>query len=152
MIRLLAGEVADALESREGDEVCDEISLATGVLAYDYMKKHVEAFNARYPNRRVHLYRIENRFFGEMITVAGLITGQDLKEPACGKESGPPSAAAGGDVQKRRGGILRRYDPRGASKCFTSAGGYCKIKRIMILIEAFLHAEEGESTLQPHTS
>ena len=31
-----------------------------------------------YPGRNVHVYRIRNDFFGEKITVAGLITGQDL--------------------------------------------------------------------------
>ena len=114
MIRLLAGEVADALESREGDEVCDEISLATGVLA--------QPPRAPLPHREPVLRGDDHR--GRPHHRAG------LERAACGKESGPPSAAAGGDVQKRRGGILRRYDPRGASKCFTSAGEYCKIKRI----------------------
>lgn len=31
-----------------------------------------------YPGRKVHIYPIRNDFFGEKITVAGLITGQDL--------------------------------------------------------------------------
>ena len=149
MIRLLAEEVADALESREGDEVCDEISLATGVLAYDYMKKHVEAFNARYPNRRVHLYRIENRFFGEMITVAGLITGQDLKEQLAGKNLGRRLLLP--EVMFRSGeevflDDMTREELQNALQVpvnIVKSSGYD-------LIEAFLHAEEGESTYSPY--
>ena len=36
----------------------------------------------------VHLYEIRNDFFGELITVAGLITGQDLKAQLSGKPLG----------------------------------------------------------------
>lgn len=32
----------------------------------------------KYPNLTVHVYSIENDFFGKDITVAGLITGQDI--------------------------------------------------------------------------
>ena len=72
----------------------DRPHLATGVLAYDYMKKHVEAFNARYPNRRVHLYRIENRFFGEMIVMFGIVDRKDRsKTPWCVSPSLPTRPA-----------------------------------------------------------
>ena len=33
----------------------------------------------KYPNTEVNVYDITNEFFGERITVAGLITGADLK-------------------------------------------------------------------------
>ena len=36
----------------------------------------------------MHLYKIENHFFGERITVAGLITGTDLIDQLRGKELG----------------------------------------------------------------
>ena len=39
-------------------------------------------------DRKVHLYKIENHFFGERITVAGLITGTDLIDQLRGKELG----------------------------------------------------------------
>ena len=34
----------------------------------------------KYPHVCVHVYPIRNDFFGEMITVSGLLTGQDLKK------------------------------------------------------------------------
>lgn len=38
----------------------------------------IDSLQVKYPNVKVHLYKIRNDFFGEKITVAGLITGQDL--------------------------------------------------------------------------
>lgn len=88
MLRLMDTEVKERLEELVGDDSADEISIATGVLAYEFLKGHVEAINQKFPNRKVHLYRILNHFFGINITVAGLITGQDLMEQLKGKELG----------------------------------------------------------------
>ena len=75
MIRLLTTEVHEALDELEGEE---ELSIATGKLAAVYLAGFLEEIKKKFPNRKVHLYPIRNDFFGEMITVAGLITGQDL--------------------------------------------------------------------------
>lgn len=80
MIRLMTEEVKAALEGRTDDGLEEEISIATGVLAYPYIKGYTEQVMALYPGRKIHVYPIENRFFGTMITVAGLITGVDLLE------------------------------------------------------------------------
>lgn len=88
MLRLMDTEVKERLEELEGDDSAEEISIATGVLAYEFLKGHVEAINRKFPNRKVRLYRIINHFFGTNITVAGLITGQDLMEQLKGKELG----------------------------------------------------------------
>ncbi|MBQ2425993.1 MAG: DUF512 domain-containing protein, partial [Lachnospiraceae bacterium] len=73
MIRLLCEEVMDALDGKEDDGVCEELSMATGFLAYPYLKRLIAELEKQYPGRKVHLYPIRNDFFGEMITVAGLI-------------------------------------------------------------------------------
>lgn len=78
MIRLLTTEVHEALDEVEGDEEKEELSIATGKLAAVYLAGFLEEIKKKFPNRKVHLYPIRNDFFGEMITVAGLITGQDL--------------------------------------------------------------------------
>ena len=78
MIRLLTTEVHEALDELEGDEEIEELSIATGKLAAVYLAGFLEEIKKKFPNRKVHLYPIRNDFFGEMITVAGLITGQDL--------------------------------------------------------------------------
>ena len=62
--------------------------MATGEAAYDYLKAMMEKLQNKYPSIKVHLYKIRNDFFGEKITVAGLITGQDLMKQLQGKELG----------------------------------------------------------------
>ena len=78
MLRLLQNEFAETFAGLVGDDRKKEISMATGVLAYPYLKKMIEQLQTKYPNITVHSYKIINNFFGEKITVAGLITGQDL--------------------------------------------------------------------------
>ena len=88
MIRLMTAEVEKALMKLSGDDGQEELSLATGVLAFPYIRKFVKRIQEKYPNRAVHVHAIQNRFFGEQITVAGLITGQDLIEQLKGKKLG----------------------------------------------------------------
>ena len=78
MLRLFINEFEDAYAEMEGDDRQMELSMATGLLAYPYLKQMIEKLQEKYPNVKVHLYPIRNDFFGEKITVAGLITGQDL--------------------------------------------------------------------------
>ena len=82
MIRLMEEEIAEALEQLhpgEAGEVCpEEISIATGRLAAPYIEQYVERVCRQFPGKKVHVYAIRNDFFGERITVAGLITAKDL--------------------------------------------------------------------------
>lgn len=78
MMRLLFNEVQEALSAVTGDGRQREISLATGRLMYPYIGKIQEEIRKKFPNITTHLYAIRNDFFGERITVSGLITGQDL--------------------------------------------------------------------------
>ncbi len=88
MIRLLQNEFEEAFANLKGDDRQIEISMATGYAAYEYLKAMTEKLEEKYPNVNIHLYKIRNDFFGEKITVAGLITGQDLMEQLKGKPLG----------------------------------------------------------------
>lgn len=90
MLRLLDTEVSEALEQPVSgmEDDAEELSLATGMLAYPYLKQQLDKITARYPQKKIHLYAIRNEFFGEMITVAGLITGQDIIKQLSGKNLG----------------------------------------------------------------
>ena len=88
MLRLLMDEFDEALADLEGDERKVEVSIATGKLAYPYLQRMIEKLQVKFPNVKVHLYWIRNDFFGEKITVAGLITGQDLIAQLKGRELG----------------------------------------------------------------
>ncbi|MEF9998002.1 MAG: DUF512 domain-containing protein [Lachnospiraceae bacterium] len=78
MTRLLLDEFNNYLSTLIGDKRHVDISMATGALAYPYLKHMLEIMKGKFPHVNVHLYWIRNEFFGERITVAGLITGQDL--------------------------------------------------------------------------
>lgn len=78
MLRLLINEFAEALSKEKGDKKDRTLSVATGFLAFPYLKRMTESMSEKFPNTQVQIYPIRNVFFGEKITVAGLITGQDL--------------------------------------------------------------------------
>ena len=88
MLRLLDTEVKAALEERAGDDRKLRISAATGKLAAPYLRQCMDAIHEKFPRVNVAVHEISNRFFGERITVSGLITGQDLKEQLTGQDLG----------------------------------------------------------------
>jgi len=88
MIRLLQNEFEESISEYVGDNRKIEVSMATGVAAYGYLKEMIDTLQKKFPNMKVHLYKIVNQFFGERITVAGLITGQDLMKQLKGKPLG----------------------------------------------------------------
>ncbi len=88
MMRLLLNEFEETYQKLTGDERAVEISVATGALAYPYLKHMITKLEEKYPNVKVHLYKIRNDFFGDKITISGLITGQDLIAQLKGKPLG----------------------------------------------------------------
>ena len=88
MLRLLMNEFEDGYESLNGDEIDREVSIATGFLAYPYIQRMADRIMEKYPKSKLHVYGIRNDFFGELITVSGLITGQDLIGQLKGKALG----------------------------------------------------------------
>lgn len=78
MVRLLLDECHEEIEKLEGDNEQREVSIATGKLAAPFLEQIMTELKGKYPNLTVHIYPIRNDFFGERITVAGLVTGQDL--------------------------------------------------------------------------
>lgn len=88
MLRLLLSEVTRALKERRGDDRAFRITLATGRLAAPYIEECMELIREKYPNVCAEVKQITNYFFGERITVSGLVTGQDLKKQLAGCELG----------------------------------------------------------------
>lgn len=85
MLRLLLEEFQEAL-SMEEQKGCpqhaagkaEKISIATGKLAAPFIEQLSRQFMQRYPHKDIRVFAIRNDFFGEQITVSGLLTGQDL--------------------------------------------------------------------------
>lgn len=92
MLRLLKDEFLEAMGQCRGNGALQgragELSIATGLLAYPYIKKMTEELERECPSLRIHVYPVKNRFFGESITVSGLLTGKDIIEQLQGKELG----------------------------------------------------------------
>ncbi|MBD5550666.1 MAG: DUF512 domain-containing protein [Lachnospiraceae bacterium] len=72
----------------ERETQTEEISIATGKLAYPSIKRMAGQAEELRPGLRIHVYEITNYFFGEMITVSGLLTGQDIMGQLKGKNLG----------------------------------------------------------------
>ena len=80
MIRLLMDEFREALAKEKKHPFMrkKECAIATGRLAAPFIRMLCQEFMEKFPKVTVHVYEIRNDFFGEKITVSGLITGQDL--------------------------------------------------------------------------
>ena len=64
------------------------VSIATGVAAYDTINNLARALEIRVEGLKVNVYKIVNNFFGESITVSGLLTGKDMSEQLKGQALG----------------------------------------------------------------
>lgn len=65
-----------------------ELSLVTGAAAYGLMSEIAGELMKRFPNIKINVYKIINEFFGEMITVSGLLTGGDIIKQLKGRSLG----------------------------------------------------------------
>ena len=94
MMRLLLDEYGEALyalttgHADELNSIKREISLATGRLVYPCIQQIAERAMGVCPGLKVHVYEIVNEFFGERITVSGLLTGQDIIKQLKGRKLG----------------------------------------------------------------
>ena len=91
MLRLLTDQAMSLTEDEEEDLSVlapAPLSIATGASAAPFIQKIVDRCREKCPALRGRVYPIANRFFGETITVSGLITGGDLIDQLRGKELG----------------------------------------------------------------
>lgn len=64
------------------------VSLATGYAAESHIKELAQMLMSRVDGLKINVYPIKNNFFGDLITVSGLLTGKDIIEQLDGKELG----------------------------------------------------------------
>jgi putative radical SAM enzyme (TIGR03279 family) len=91
MLRSLYEEFFFATEDAEVKKCAfekREISIATGVAAYDEISLIARKAEEICDSLKINVYKIVNKFFGESITVAGLLTGKDICEQLQGKPLG----------------------------------------------------------------
>ncbi len=85
-----AGEVYQDTVAGDKEEMveAEELSIVTGLLAYPVIQELAEEMMKAAPGKKIHVYPIRNDFFGERITVSGLLTAQDIMAQLAGKELG----------------------------------------------------------------
>ncbi len=88
LLRSLQDEVDQALEDAPESVSPRRITLATGTAAEAFHKHLAGQIMKKYPMLDIRVVGIVNRFFGETITVAGLVTAGDLIDQLRGRELG----------------------------------------------------------------
>ncbi len=64
------------------------VSIATGYAAYEHMCNIARKLEGAFSGLSIKVYRIKNNFFGESITVSGLLTAGDIGKQLAGEELG----------------------------------------------------------------
>jgi len=93
MMRLLITEFEDALKGLKEHEFDAKnagtaFSIATGVLAEKYLTNLLKSASDKHVRIGGNVYAVRNEFFGESVTVSGLVTGGDLIAQLKGREIG----------------------------------------------------------------
>lgn len=78
MMRLLLEEVKERLEELLEMTGRRQYPLQQQSLLSQPLKKLARDVEKKFPHIKVHVYCIKNEFFGEHITVSGLLTGGDI--------------------------------------------------------------------------
>ena len=92
MIRSFADEakmgiedVSELVSSFDGERT---VSIVTGVASYEMISSLASGLEAICHGLKINVYKIINHFFGESITVSGLLTGKDIADQLSGCELG----------------------------------------------------------------
>lgn len=83
MVRSLIDEVTEELQALQNNTATDKtlkrkLTIATGKMSLPTIVRLSRDISNVFPNINVQVVPIVNHFFGETITITGLITGQDL--------------------------------------------------------------------------
>lgn len=88
MWALLESEFTQALDECETKEKCRRVTAVTGQAAYPLIKKLAEKAMEKIKGLDVNVVCAKNRLLGEMITVSGLLCGEDVAYALDGEDIG----------------------------------------------------------------
>lgn len=90
MIRKMGTEVENYLKILPNDKLKrpKKVSIATGKSAFNFISDLAKLIMEKFDDIEINVYKIKNKFFGELITVSGLLTAKDLIEQLGDKELG----------------------------------------------------------------
>lgn len=85
---LLKHEFYEALDYFQPAEYRRTVTIPTGKAAYSTIKELANAAESRYNGLKIDVIAMENNFFGELITVTGLLTGRDIAAQLKNRDNG----------------------------------------------------------------
>ncbi len=92
VIRNQTCETLDRIDQLKEEEfkLCEKrrVSSVTGTSAFEFIKSMAKLLEDNFENLEYRVFCAENNFFGKSVTVAGLLTGQDLYETLKDKDLG----------------------------------------------------------------
>lgn len=94
MVRLMLMEMEKSIDeyltAHNNEPYMEEktVTIVCGTLVYEYMCNAVKLFLRSMPRVKFNVYPVVNHFFGEKITVTGLLTGGDILEQIKDKDLG----------------------------------------------------------------
>lgn len=88
MIASLREEFLNALNDAVSSDKSRTVTMVTGASVYETMKALTSSISTKFPNIKINAEKIINNFFGEKITVSGLLCGCDIIEQLRGKDLG----------------------------------------------------------------
>ena len=99
---LLKSEAENAIAETEPYPIKRKISLATGVAAFGLIRYICDLCEAKFEGLTCNVYAIRNDFFGERITVSGLVTATDIIKQLKGKDLGEELLIPAAMLRKQR--------------------------------------------------
>ncbi len=81
-------ELEDFEKYESYKNIARTVTLATGYAAYEHMCAMAKLLTEHFPNLKINVKPIKNNFFGESITVSGLLVGKDIIEQLSDTELG----------------------------------------------------------------
>lgn len=88
MVRMFREDLQEALKTCQGDKRQGKVTLVTAKLIYPTICWSAEQIRKRFPELDIQVVYITNHFFGEQITVTGLLTATDILEQLKGMDLG----------------------------------------------------------------
>lgn len=88
MVASLIREFSEVIAGEMKRTINKTVSIACGTLVYSVIQKLAGYAEEYFPGLKVYVWPVRNCFFGETVTVTGLLTGKDIKEQLKGKNLG----------------------------------------------------------------
>lgn len=88
LLSLLTWEFGEALADEPQAAINRRVTIATGVSAKPFIERMANAACEKFAGLETNVVAVENKFFGESVTVAGLVTGGDLIARLKGEDIG----------------------------------------------------------------